>query len=151
MKTLISLSFLVIGFTAFSQSGNAKILEQRAKDFHNAISKNNKDVWRNFMNENFTTALIERPMRAQVATSENDGASTNTTSSETKIEAKLSMFQQLHDDFGKSKLTSLKISGNTVEMLLDADTGMKGVFILEGEANAPWKIDKMSIKVEAEN
>jgi hypothetical protein len=81
---------------------------------------------------------------------ENDGTNT-TTSSETKMEAKLGMFQQLHADFGKSKITSVKVSGNKVVMILNTDTGMKGIVSLEVEASSPWLIDKMGIEVESEN
>lgn len=151
MKTLVSFLFVFVAFNAICQSDNSKILEQRAKDFHNAISKNDKDVWRNYMKENFTPALIERPMRARVATTESDGNSNSTTNSETKIDAKLSMFEQLHGDFGNSKLSSVEVSGKKIEMVLNSTNGMKGVFSFEVEEKSPWKIDKMGIEVKAEN
>src|SRR5688500_3875787 len=105
MKRLPILILVLVATNAVCQSD--KVLEKRAKDFHQAISKNDKDAWRKFMNENFTTDLIERPMRAQVSTSENDGTNANdntTKRSDANLEAKLSMFQQLHEDFGKSKI-----------------------------------------------
>ena len=151
MKTLISFLFVFIAFSAISQSDNTKRLEQRAKDFHDAISKNDKDIWLNYMKENFTNALIERPMRAQVATTESDGTSNNTTNAETKIDAKVSMFRQLHGDFGKSRLRSVKVSGKKIEMILFSENGMKGIFSFEVEEKSPWRIDSMTIEVEAEN
>jgi hypothetical protein len=138
MKHYFTLSFLFISVSVFCQTDNMKIHEQRANAFHEAILKSDKDIWRTFMKENFTIALIERPMRVQVSTSENDGtSSSNTTSSETKLDAKLTMFQQLYDDFGKSKITSLKVSGNKTVRILNTGTGMKGVFSLESETNHP--------------
>jgi hypothetical protein len=152
MKHYFTLSLLFISLSVFCQTDNTKIHEQRANAFHQAILKSDKDTWRTFMKENFTTALIERPMRAQVSTSENDGTSSNnTTSSETKLDAKLTMFQQLHNDFGKSKISSIKVSGNKTVMILNTGTGMKGVFSLEADAKSPWLIDKLGIEVEAEN
>ena len=151
MKTLVSLLLCFLTFVASGQSQNAKILEQRAKDFHKAISRNDKTVWRDYMQENFTTALIERPMRAQVATAESDGNSSNASKSTSKIDVKLAMFEQLHNDFGNSKLGSLKVTGNKIEMTLNSSNGMKGVFSFEAESSTPWKIDKMGVAVEAEN
>lgn len=151
MKHLFASLLVLISVSAFCQSDNSKILEQRAKDFHQTISKNDKDGWLKYMKENFTTALIERPMRAQVATSENDGANATATTSETNVEAKLTMFQRLHEDFGKSKIASVKVSNNKVVMILNTGAGMKGVFSLEAEAHSPWLIDKLGIEVEAEN
>lgn len=151
MKTLLlALTLICASASAFSQSDNATILEQRAKDFHTAITKNDKDGWRKFMNENFTKALIERPMRAQVSTSENDGAAT-TTNSETRVEEKLTMFERLHEDFGKSKISSITVTANKVVMKLQTTSGMQGIFSLEAEPKSPWQIDKMGIEVEAQN
>lgn len=150
MKHLFTICFMLLLVTAFCQSDNKKILEQRAKDFHQAISRDDKEGWRKYMKENFTTALIERPMRAQVSTSESDGSNSTSSNSETKIDAKLAMFQQLHDDFGNSKIGSVKVSGNKVVMTLGTGE-MKGVFSFDAEPNSPWLIDKFGVEVNVEN
>lgn len=104
------------------------------------------------MTENFTQALIERPMRAKVVTSENDNTSSTTTSNtETPIEAKLAMFERLHTDFGKGKISSVKVDGDNVQMTVVTDGGMTGVFRLDSEPNSPWLIDKLGIEVDVNN
>ena len=149
MKQMITILLVAIFASASGQQSNVKILEQRAKDFHNAISKNDKEVWRAFMKSNFTQTLIDRPMRAQISTSENDGTSSST-NSETRVDEKLGMFQQLHDDFGTATINSITVTGNTVKMVVTAGR-MKGIFSLDAESKSPWLIDKMGIEVEAEN
>ncbi|HEY0741789.1 MAG TPA: hypothetical protein VGD40_10010 [Chryseosolibacter sp.] len=149
MKPIITLLLLSICSYAMCQKDNTQILEQRAKDFHVAISKDDKEVWRKFMNNNFTNDLIERPMRAKISTSENDGTNTSS-NNETRVAEKLHMFQQLHEDFGSGNISSITVTGNTVKMIVTAG-GRKGIFLLTCEDKPSWLIDKLGIEVEAEN
>lgn len=152
MKNLFTLLLLLVSTLAFSQADKSKTLDQRARDFHKAISKNDKAVWKKYILENFTQALIDRPMRAKVVTAENDNSgSTSTTNTETQITAKLAMFERLHEDFGKGKVANIKTEGDNVEMTITTDGGMTGVFRLEAEPKSPWLIDKLGIEVEANN
>lgn len=153
MKRLTTVIALFISMATFGQADKVKTLEQRARDFHQAIAVNDKTVWRKYMLGNFTQALIERPMRAKVVTTENDNTSSSSTTSSTntQIKAKLAMFEQLHRDFGKGKITNVKTQGDLVEMTIHTETGLTGVFRLDAEPKSPWLIDRMAIEVEANN
>ena len=153
MKKLFTLIALLISVATFGQTDKGAMLEQRARDFHKAISVNDKSVWRKYMLANFTQALIDRPMRAKVVTNENDNTSSSSTTSSTdkQIEAKLAMFEQLHQDFGKAKITEVKTQGDKVEMTVRTEGGMTGVFRLDAEPKSPWLIDRMGIEVEMNN
>jgi hypothetical protein len=151
MKNIFTALIMFISCIVFAQD-KTKTLDQRARDFHKAISKNDKGEWKKYMLENFTQALIDRPMRAKVVTSEKDNSSpSSTTNTETQVEAKLAMFERLHYDFGKGKIASVKIEGEKVEMTISTDGGMTGVFRLDAESKSPWLIDKLGIEVEANN
>jgi hypothetical protein len=65
-----------------------------------------------------------------------------------KIEAKAQMFSRLHDDFGDSKIASLKVEGDKTKMVLTTTTGMKGILSLQFEKNKPYQIAGLSIEVE---
>ncbi|HEY0653164.1 MAG TPA: hypothetical protein VGD65_08545 [Chryseosolibacter sp.] len=151
MKTAITLTLFLFSFHVFGQDDKSKLLEQRARNLHNVLGKNNKAAWKSFMTRNFTQALIERPMRAQVVTTENDNASSTSTSTEHAIEAKLAMFERLHQDFGKAKVSSVKVEGDKVAMTVTTDHGMTAIFRMEAEPKSPWLIDKLTIEVEATN
>lgn len=152
MKRILPLIFLWVYSIAFSQTDKSKTLEQRARAFHAAISQADKEGWKNYITQNFTQALIDRPMRAKVVTAENDNTtSSSTTNTNTQIEAKLAMFERLHDDFAKGKISNVNVEGDKVTMTIITDAGMTGVFRLESESNAPWKIEKLGIEVEANN
>jgi hypothetical protein len=148
MKKTLTLLLLVISLMAAAQSDKDKTLELRARELHKAISKNDKAGWKKYMTENFTQALIDRPMRAKVVTSENGNTSTATSNTETQMEAKLAMFERLHADFGTGKISSVKVDGDKVEMTVTTG-GRTGVFRLDAEPKTPWMIDKLGIEVEA--
>jgi hypothetical protein len=152
MKTIFVAVIMLVSLSGLRQSDKSAVLDQRARDFHKAISIKDKAGWKKYMLENFTQALIERPLRAKVVTSENDNtSSTASKTRETETEEKLAMFARLHEDFGKGKISSVKTEGNTVKMIITTDGGMTGVFRLDGEEKSPWRIDKLSIEVEATN
>jgi hypothetical protein len=152
MKNILTVFILLVSLSGFSQSDKSKVLDQRARNFHKAITTNDKAEWKKYMLENFTQALIERPMRAKVVTSEADNASaTSSTTSETQTEEKLTMFARLHEDFGKGKINGVTTEDNSVRMTITTDGGMTGVFRFDAEPKSPWLIDKLSIQVEAGN
>jgi hypothetical protein len=152
MKKTLTLILLLISFIASGQSDKDKTLELRARNLHKAITKNDKAGWKKYMTENFTRALIDRPMRAKLVTSEDDNTSSNAASNtENPMEVKLAMFERLHEDFGKGKISSVKVDGHKVEMIVTTGGGMTGVFRLDSEPNTPWLIDKLGIEVEANN
>jgi len=150
MKKIIALVVLLIAcFTGFAQDSMEKVMEKRAKEMHRVISLTDKEQWKKFIKENYTQALIDRPMQAKVQTSENGKTSTSTseTKSADNLEAKTQMFQRLHNDFGNSKILSLKPTGEKMEMVLKNDGGMMGTFTLKFEKATPYKIDGLGVEV----
>src|SRR5688572_26185313 len=104
MKKLSTLLIIVI--TGISTSALAqemqKVMENRAREMHRVIGLSEKEQWKKFIQENYTQALIDKPMR--VVTSENGATASSQSKTPDNLEAKASMFQRIHDDFGKSKI-----------------------------------------------
>ena len=124
-------------------------MEKRTKEMHRVIGLTDKEQWKKFIKENYTQALIDKPMQAKIQSAEN--GNTSNTTSETKtadnLEAKAGMFQRLHNDFGGSKIISLKPIGEEMEMVLKNDMGMVGTFNLKFDKISPHKIDGLGIEV----
>lgn len=134
---------------ALCQDTMEKVMEKRTKEMHRVIGLTDKEEWKKFVKENYTQALIDKPMQAKVQTSDNGSVSTSTseTKSADNLEAKASMFQRLHGDFGNSKLVSLKPTGEKMEMILKNSGGMTGTFLLTFDKKSPYLIDKLGIEV----
>ena len=49
-------------------------MENRAKGFHKALTLSDKESWKKFILENYTKTLIEKPMKARVASDGSGGA-----------------------------------------------------------------------------
>ena len=148
MKSLFfSLIILVPGIPMLAQESMQKVMEQRARELVRVIGLNSKDEWKKFIEENYSKALIDRPTQAKVSTNDSDRPAT---SSETKsagnIEAKAAMFGRLHDDFGGSKITSIKSSGENLEMVMD-NGELSGKFMLRFLKEKPYLIDGVGIEV----
>ena len=148
-RTLTFLTTLLLVLPAFCQDSMEKIMEKRAKEMHRVIGLTDKEEWKRFIKENYTQTLIDRPMQAKVQTSDNGSTSTATaeTKSADNVEAKAGMFQRLHNDFGNSKLISLKPNAEKMEMILKSNSGMTGNFILTFDKKSPYLIDKLGIEV----
>jgi hypothetical protein len=149
MKFLLVLLALVSVCTSFAQE--LSVMEKRAREMHRVISLSDKQQWINFIKENYTQALIDKQQTMKVQSSENGNISSSKEEmKETdKLEAKAKMFQRLHDDFGGSKIVSIKPGGNILEMVLDNGDGLIGTFTLRYEKTKPYLID--GIGVEAGN
>jgi len=136
-----------LGWVASAQDAMEKVMEKRAREMHRVISLDDKEQWKKFIKENYTQALIDKPMQAKVQTSDNGSASSSTSETGDNVEAKAGMFQMLHNDFGGSKIVSLKPTGEKMEMVLKNDMGMMGTFNLTFEKASPYKIDRLGIEV----
>lgn len=147
------LCFFVCFITlANSQDAKLKTMEQRARELHRVITLNDKEAWIKFMKENYTQALIDKPMRAQIQTSDN-GAQTSASSTakaSDNLEAKTGMFKQLHNDFGDSKIVLLKPESDLIEMVLQNGDAMKGIFKLKFETKSPYLIEGFGVEVDQE-
>ncbi|MEK6780092.1 MAG: hypothetical protein AABY93_00195 [Bacteroidota bacterium] len=150
MTKLLTL-LILNGFwlTAFSQESIEKVMEKRAREMHRVIGLADKEQWKKFIKENYTQALIDKPMRVTVQSSEKNSSSnaSSETKSDDNLEAKTTLFRQLHNDFGSSKIISLNPMGEKTEMVLKNDMGMTGTFTLKFDKDSPYKIDGLGVEV----
>ena len=146
MKTfLILLTFASSSLVTYAQTHD-EIISRRATEFHRVLTVKDEDLWRQFMKDNYTTALLERPVRAKIA---HDGGGNATPDEKEKpdpIESKLVMFERLNADFGNSKIVSLRPAGDKVEMVV-SNGGMTGTFKLTFDKAAPHLIDGIAVEV----
>lgn len=148
MKYLFSILIIsAMSFRVAAQDSMEKIMEGRAREMVRVIGLNDKEQWKKFIKENFTEAFISKNMKAKVVeTDSNDGTTVSEeTSDASNLEAKVTMFARLHDDFGDGKITSLKTTGDKVEMVMNT-AQLKGTFTLKFETKKPYLIDGLGIQ-----
>ena len=131
-----------------AQESREQVMEKRAREMHRVLGLNDPATWKKFIKENYTQALIDKPMRAKVQTSDNGSDKSTETSSADNLEAKAGMFERLHNDFGYSKITSLKVTGDDVEMIVLGDMGLKGTFRLKFDQAKPYLISGLGISAD---
>jgi hypothetical protein len=131
-----------------AQESREQVMEKRAREMHRVLGLNDPAAWKKYIKENYTQALIDKPMRAKVQTSDNGSDKSSETSSADNLEAKAGMFERLHNDFGDSKITSLKVTGDDVEMIVLGDMGLKGTFRLKFEPAKPYLISGLGISAD---
>lgn len=150
MKRLILIA-IIFGWGSPLLAQEISVMESRAREMHRVIGLSDKEQWKKFIKENYTQALIDKPMRAVVQTSDNGSTGTSSESQPKitdNVEAKAGMFQRLHEDFGKSKILSIKSGDGKVEMVVKNEDGLGGTFILKFDKNKPYLIDSLGIEVE---
>jgi len=146
MKQLFTLVALVVTITANGQNSMETVMEARAREMFRVITLNDPEVWKKFIRENYTKALIEKPMQARRDTGSGGGGSG--TSQPGTVEGKAKMYEMLHNDFGAGKVTSLTFAGQEAKMVITA-YDLRGTFTLKFAKEKPWLID--GIGVEAGN
>ena len=110
---------------------------------HRVLCLPSKEEWKKFVKENYTQTLINKPMRTQVA----EGDTKTEGKVDENLEGKTKMFERLHEDFGGSKVVSIKSEGEILKMVLDSQ-GLIGTFQLKFEKTKPYLIDGLGIEVE---
>jgi hypothetical protein len=149
MKKIITLLVLSsIWFGVSAQESMQQVMEKRAREMHRVICLSDKEQWKKFITENYTHALIDKPMRSQVSKSDDAGTTAEKKDIPSNLDGKVGMFQRLHDDFGESKISSLKPNGDKLEMVL-TNGDMSGTFNLKFTTTKPYLIDGVGIQVEA--
>jgi hypothetical protein len=144
MKKLALLFCLALtGFTASAQESMEKVMESRAREMFRVIGLDDKEAWKKFITENYTQALIEKPMQAKRDTG---GGNPTSTTQKGTVEGKAQMYQMLHNDFAGGKITALTITGETVKMSASS-SNMAGTFTLKFTKDKPWLIDSIGIEV----
>jgi hypothetical protein len=137
----LALLTLAPGFLLAQQSAES-VMEKRIREFHRVIGLNDKEAWKNFIKENYTQALIDKPTKA--SKSGDAGNEVIRPASSDNIENKAAVFRMLHDDFGGSEITSLTLKGNQAELSLLAVSGLVGTFRFTFEKAGPYKIDALA-------
>lgn len=148
-RLLLPLFMLLQVAVATAQETPEKIMEERTRELYRVITVADKAQWKKFVQENYTQALIDKPSRFSVQVSDDGTSSTGSSqeiTADTKLEAKAKVFSQLHDDFGDSVLSSIKIENQTGQMILKSPSGLSGTFKLTFEKSKPYKIDGLSIE-----
>lgn len=120
-------------------------MEKRAREMHRVLGINDPALWRKFIQENYTQALIDKPMRATVQTDGGDVSNAESNSAN-NLEEKTKIFQRLYDDFGQGKMLSLKTKGDNVEMIVLGEMGLKGTFKLKFDPAKPHLISGLGIE-----
>ena len=149
-KVFAFLVFSLVWFGVRAQETMPQVMEKRAREMHRVLCLPDKDQWKKFITENYTQALIEKPMKSQVSKGDDSGTTVEKKEIGSNLEAKVNMFQRLHDDFGNSKISSIKPIGEKLEMVLSAGD-MNGTFNLKFATTKPYLIDGVGIQVEAGN
>ena len=149
-KSIILLTFSFIGWSVHGQETLQQVMEKRAREMHRVICLSDKEQWRKFVKENYTQTLIDKPMRAQVSRSDNSGTTSEKSETGSNLDGKVDMLQRLHNDFGDSKLSSIKPNGEKLEMVLSG-SNLTGTFTLKFSADKPYLIEGVGIQVERGN
>lgn len=150
MKKTLLLTIYCIGlfcFFAQAQDPKEKVMEKRAREMHRVLTLDDKEAWKKFILENYTQALIDKPMRQQIEGGPQGGQKPKEAKPGDNLEAKVMMFQQLHNDFGNSKIVSVKPAGDKIEMAVKATSGLNGTFSLRFAQVQPYLIDGLGIEV----
>jgi hypothetical protein len=143
--------FLFICFFAFAGAigldKRQTTMEKRAKELHRVMGLNEKEKWKTFMLENYSKSLLERPVKSTINTSEEGSTTSTSATTADKLEEKLKMFERLHQDFGSSKVVSMKTVNERIEMILENTSGLKGNFSIAFEKQSPFLIDGINIQI----
>jgi hypothetical protein len=151
-KNLLLLAFVLFGFGSYAQDSMEKTMEARARELHRVLGLTSSDDYKKFMRENYTQALIDKPVKMSKQVSDSDGGSeSNKSEGMDNLTAKAQMYTQLHQDFGGSKLVSLKRTDNKIAMVLKNGEGLTGTFNLTFEKTKPYLIEAIGIQAEMEN
>jgi hypothetical protein len=144
------LLFSLIWFGATAQETMQQVIEKRAREMHRVIGLTDKEQWKKFIMENYSQALIDKPMRSQV--SRNQGSESTAEKKEIpgNLEEKVNLYQRLHNDFGGSKISSIKPNGEKLEMVLSGGD-LTGTFNLTFSTTKPYLIEGVGVQVEAGN
>jgi len=144
-KYLLLILLCSTSLLSFAQESKEIIIEKRAREMHRVLGINDPAQWRKFIKENYTQALIDKPMRATVQSDDGD-ASNSESKSANNLDEKTKIFQRLYDDFGQGKILSLKTKGDDVEMVVLGEMGLKGTFKLKFDSAKPYLISGLGIE-----
>lgn len=147
MKKLVILSFILgsLGFS-LAQDNLTKTMEKRAREMHRVIGLDNKAEWKKYIQENYSQSLIDKPIRAVRDNGEGAAQNSSPAKDDDALQAKINMFQMLHQDFGNSSILSLKTEAEKAVMVLQNEQGMVGTFTLTFDKLSPYLIAGMGVE-----
>jgi len=140
----LALVFTCISLSAFSQ--DASIMEKKARELHRVIGLDDKAQWTKFVKENYTAALIAKPINGKVNANGTETSLSEATKASNDVEAKANLLGRLHQDFGDSKIVSIKPVEDKLDMVLSTDSGLMGTFSLKFDKNN--LIDGFGVRAE---
>lgn len=147
MKKIITLIvFSLSGAVLFAQESAQDVMEKRAREMYRVIQLNDRDQWTKFIKENYSQALIDKPMRKKVVNQDDAGTQSETKTSAGNLEDKVNMFQNLHRDFAGAQISSIKKVNQSLEMALSG-SGTEGVFKLKFSDAKPYLIEGLGIEL----
>lgn len=149
-KLLILLTFSLTVLSGYAQETLQQVMEKRAREMHRVICLSDKEQWKKFIKENYTQTLIDKPMRTQVSRSNDSGTTSEKSETGNNLDGKVDMLKRLHNDFGDSKISSIKSNGEKLEMVLSGSS-LTGTFTLKFSAVMPYLIEGVGIQVEGGN
>src|SRR5688572_10995548 len=76
-KSLLFIVFAVVGFAAIAQEPMEKIMEGRARELYRVLGLTSSDDYKKFMRENYTKALLDKPVKMSKQVSDSDGGNEN--------------------------------------------------------------------------
>ncbi len=139
-------AIILVSVNGFTQTLE-QTMEKRAREFHRVIGLTDKEQWKKFIQDNYTKTLIEKPMKAKTVKEGEAGNASESKEIKGTIEDKVKMFERLHNDFGGSKIVSVKPSGEGLEMELSSGD-LSGTFKFKFDKNKPYLIDGVGVQIE---
>ena len=147
MKKLFLLICIFVFAGAFGQDKRQATMEKRANELHRVMGLTDKEQWKKFMQENYSKSLLERPVKSTIKTNEEGSTTSPSATTADKLEEKLKMFDRLHQDFGNSKVVSMKTVNEKIEMTVENSSGLKGNFNMTFEKLTRFLIDGINIQI----
>src|SRR5688572_22999376 len=147
IKNLLLLICVFAFVGAFTQDKKQTIMENRARELHRVIGVNDKELWKKFMRENYSKAMLEKPVKSNIEKDEKESTTSATTESPDQLEEKAKVFERLHGNFGSSKIVSIKNVKERIEMILENESGRRGDFTLTFEDQSPFLINRIAVEI----
>jgi hypothetical protein len=148
LTVILMLSFAAPG--VYAQESMQQVMETRAREMHRVICLSDKAQWKKFITENYSQTLIDRPMQSRLQKDDNAGTISEKKETDNNLDGKVNMLERLHNDFGDSKIVSIKPDGEKIVMELNSGD-FSGTFNLKFSSTKPYLIESLGIQIERGN
>lgn len=125
-SSLTAIIILFVAAAAFGQTNDKeKIGEKRAKALHAALASDDKEVWKKFVNENYTAELIEKRGMDNI----------------------MNAWTQIHKDWGASKIVSIAFKDGLTDMNVKRNRdGALILYRLTLQNADPYKVERLAVE-----